>query len=389
VQTFALLLDSWRLLVSRRLFWLTLALNVLVVVLYGSLAITENGVSIGFGLWEIESERFRMGTGLAQSTLLPFINYMLISFWLAWIATGLGLISTASIFPDFLADGAVDMVLAKPISRAKIFIVKYLGGLLFVTLQVSLFCIASFFVARWRIGEWQWMLFAAIPVVVVFFSYLYAVSVLIGVLTRSSIAAILGAAIFWLCLWAVQGAEKIAHNVAIGFDVRTELQERMLARDEAELAEMTARGVGREDNKFERLRGQIETDRTELASAQEYTDTAETWHFWLYGLTSVAPKTQATIGLLDRWFAGENQDTTLTQMLMSTSNRREERLREFAEGHVPKDDRELERMSEVVAQERMMEAEAARPIEWVIGTSLLFEVFVVLIALGVFVRRDF
>ena len=92
---------------------------------------------------------------------------------------------------------------------------------------------------------------------------------------------------------------------------------------------------------------------------------------------------------LDRWFAGENQDTTLTQMLMSTSNRREERLREFAEGHVPKDDRELERMSEVVAQERMMEAEAARPIEWVIGTSLLFEVFVVLVALGIFVRRDF
>ena len=63
------------------------------------------------------------------------------------------------------------------------------AGLLFVALQVAIFATASYFVIGIRGGSWEPGVFLAIPLVVCFFSYLYAVSVFFGVLTRSTLAA--------------------------------------------------------------------------------------------------------------------------------------------------------------------------------------------------------
>ena len=60
------------------------------------------------------------------------------------------MISTASLFPDFLAGGAVDLYLSKPISRLRLFLFKYSCGLLFVALQIGCFCLASFLVIGLR-----------------------------------------------------------------------------------------------------------------------------------------------------------------------------------------------------------------------------------------------
>ena len=75
------------------------------------------------------------------------------------------------------------------------------------------------------IKTWQWMLLAAIPVVVLFFSYIYAVSALVGVATRSSIAAILAAALFWLAIWAVQSAEQVSLTIATQFTAVAEIRD--------------------------------------------------------------------------------------------------------------------------------------------------------------------
>ncbi len=390
MQTFALLLDSWRLLVSRKLFWLTLVLNVLVVVLYGSIAITESGVSLGFGLWEIESEQFRAGSGLAKTVLLPFINYQLISFWLAWVATGLGLITTASIFPDFLAEGAIDMVLAKPMSRAKAFFVKYLGALLFVVMQVTIFCLGSFIVARVRLGEWQWMLFASIPLVTLFFSYIYCVSVLVGVMTRSSIAAILAAAIFWMSLWAVQSAERVTHRIYAGFAIEVELREKMLARDKVDFDAMTAKGMTSDDNAYERLRGEIESLDKRIDDRRATRDTAASWFNGFHLASSALPKTQATISLLDRWFASNSdQPTSLTEMLMTTASRRRAQRDLDAADFVPETDDDVERLVGRRTDARVTREENERSLPWVLGTSVAFELAVLGVAVWIFRRRDF
>src|SRR5580692_11650279 len=94
-------------------------------------------------------------------------------------------------FPDLLTGGSIDLYLSKPISRLRLFLTKYFTGLLFVGFQVGAFSAASFLVLAIRGQVWIWGVFLAIPIVLVFYSYLYCVCVLIGVLTRSTLTAIL------------------------------------------------------------------------------------------------------------------------------------------------------------------------------------------------------
>src|SRR5439155_22018452 len=106
-----------------------------------------------------------------------------IKWWLSFIATILALISTASIFPDFITGGSIDLYLSKPIGRLRLFLTKYATGLLFVALQVLVFSLASFVVIGVRGKSWEPGIFLAVPLVVSFFSYIYCVCVLIGIVT--------------------------------------------------------------------------------------------------------------------------------------------------------------------------------------------------------------
>ena len=98
------------------------------------------------------------------------------------------------LFPDLITGGTIDLYLSKPLSRLRLFIIKYLTGLLFVALQGrGVFRVGSFRGVRRcvRAHEWKPSLFLAIPIVVCMFSYLFGFCVLLGVWSRSTIAAIL------------------------------------------------------------------------------------------------------------------------------------------------------------------------------------------------------
>ncbi len=204
-QTFALLLDAYRDLNSRKMFWIVLILSTLVAASFAAVGLTPDGFKIFF--WNLSSPV------LNSRNILPgdfyktiFLTYG-INFWLTWLATVLALISTASLFPDFLAGGAVDLYLSKPISRLRLFLTKYLCGLLFVALQIGCFCAASFLVIGFRGGAWEPGIFLAVPIVVLFFSYLFCFCVLIGVGTRSTVAAVLLTFLFWVFVFGVHTTE--------------------------------------------------------------------------------------------------------------------------------------------------------------------------------------
>ena len=55
----AMLLDAYRALNARKLFWLTLGLSFLVVLSFGSIGFNEQGMSIYFGLKQIDSDFIR------------------------------------------------------------------------------------------------------------------------------------------------------------------------------------------------------------------------------------------------------------------------------------------------------------------------------------------
>ncbi len=184
----AMIIDAYRQLSAAKLFWLTLGLSILVVLLYGSIGFNDAGMTMLFGLFEVESEFITEGSPWARGLYLGIYSNFLITIWLSWVATVLALISTCSIFPDFVSEGSIELSLSKPISRIHIFAMKFFVSMLFVMLQVSIFCFGIFLCVGLRIGEWNWMIFIAIPIVTLFYSYLFSVTVFTGMITKSGIS---------------------------------------------------------------------------------------------------------------------------------------------------------------------------------------------------------
>ncbi len=209
----AMLLDSYRELNSKKLFWVILVISAMVVLTYASIGFDETGMSMFFGLWHTENELLTKGSFMSSLLYRSIFSTFMVGIWLAWIATILALVSTTTIFPDFVTGGAIDLVLSKPIRRVTVFFMKFATSLLFVLLQVTLFCVGVFLCMGIRLGDWEWKIFAAIPVVTLFFSYLFSVNVLFGVWTRSALAALLITMVLWTSLWSVNQAETILNVV--------------------------------------------------------------------------------------------------------------------------------------------------------------------------------
>ena len=217
----AMSIDAYRQLSAARLFWLTLGLSGLVVILYGSIGFNDQGVTMLFGLFDVESEYITEGSMWARG-LYVGIYSVLVTIWLAWVATILALISTCSIFPEFVSEGTIELSLSKPITRIRLFMMKYLVSMLFVMLQVSIFCLGIFLCVGLRLGEWNWMIFVAIPIVSLFYSYLFAVTVLVGMMTKSGIAALLVTGVFWMTLFSVSVSEGALTTIVTGEEVQIE-----------------------------------------------------------------------------------------------------------------------------------------------------------------------
>lgn len=371
----ALLHDAYRELNARKLFWITLAISGIVVFTYASIGFNESGVSMLFGFKQIDSEYLNSGSRWARALYMGIFSDFIVTIWLSWVAVILALISTCTIFPDFLAGGAIDVVLSKPIHRVTLFAMKYLSSLLFVVLQVTLFCVGIFLCVGWRLGEWNWTIFAAIPLVTIFFSYLYSMSVLTAVLTRSAITSLLLTLLFWFSLWGVQTAEGSLKQFRIRFQVVAETAQSRIDRIESNLAELDdpdnpAHAAARAD-----VERRLEDARREKADADNAEAALSDWHGPVETMLFVLPKTGQTIGLLSRWLK-DPDGLSITAMMrgdMSGSG--------SSTFFPDKTDVEMTRRLEAQLDEV--------PIWYIIGTSLCFEAVVLGAACVVFVRRDF
>ena len=210
IQTLALLHAAYRELNARKLFWVTLALSGLVVAAMAIVGLNEDGLTI---LWWQFDLAFLNTKIMPVDVFYKFIFAQLaVPYWLAWLATILALISTASIFPDMVSGGSIDILLSKPIGRARLFLTRYVTGLLFVLLQVGVFTIAAFLVIGIRGGSWEPWILISIPLVLLFYSYLFSVCALLGTITRSTIASFLITMLFWLLVFGVNSGEPVSYT---------------------------------------------------------------------------------------------------------------------------------------------------------------------------------
>lgn len=391
-QTLAIFMDAYRGLKARKMFWIVLIISGLVVAAFACLGITPKGLK--FIVWELQF-------GPTTRVLAPGVFYkslfvgLGIKFWLAWLATILALISTAGLFPAFIARGSIDLVVARPISRWRLFLTQYAAGLLFVTLQIGVFCLASFLVIGIRGGAWEPGIFLAIPLVVCFFSYLFSICALLGLLTRSTVASLLLTLLAWFLLFSL-------HTSEVGLLAFKLQAEKELARVRRQIDGLDARSpasqaatkdaptpdAGQDPSAGERKRLQDKYD-----AKASLIGTLGRVHRVLYGAKTVLPKTSETIGLLERVLI---RTADLPGQKSPSSADRPPDDWEQAEGDSPAPTAATAATrtgrSDNAAQgpgPELANTLRSRSVGWILGTSLAFEAVMLALGSWVFSRRDF
>lgn len=364
MQTFALLKDAYLELNHRKLFWVTLALSGLGVLSFAMIGNDQEGLTILH--WSIPIPFFSTDF-IPRADFYKFVFATLgVGYWLSWIATILALISTAGIFPEFVGSGSIDLMLSKPIGRTRLFLTKFMVGLLFVALQVTVFTSASIVIIGIRGGAWEPWLLLAIPLVVVFYSYLFCVQAVVGMISRSAIASIIAVMIFWMACFGLQAADGIVMMGRVMSEVSAEKLEKQLEGqttmlERADESKRPARVV-----KVEKLQAEFDEAQHELSIWQ-------TVGWWVHAANTVLPKTGETTDLLIRTLEdkaglvspGPPSDEENAYMFGMEVNRAEyiEALEsEYDKSHSPM---------------------------WILGTSLLFEAGVLAFGALWFSRRDF
>jgi hypothetical protein len=360
-QTLAILVDGYRELEARRLFWITILLSAVLVVAFAT---------IGYDVTGLKVLVYHFAVPHADVIYRTIFSTVLIGFWLTWAATVLALVSTAGIFPDFISGGSIDLYLAKPIGRVRLFLTKYVSGLLFVTLQVVVVIAGSFIVLGLRGHMWRPTLFWGIPIVLCFFSYLFAICVLLGMLTRSTIAALLLTILFWTMFALLDRAEPqmlMARNM---YEYQANYNERRAQTTEANLRRV------QQDPKASALVASMQIQLDEARrQADENHHTARIWgnfHNVIYAIKTVTPKTTDTIELLDRYLFPHVGEAQLAAGVDQEGGDAADQRGAMMEG----------------AKETVQDLRKRSP-AWVVGTSLAFEAVVVLWAGWLFWRRDF
>lgn len=406
MKTWALFVDAYRELNSKKLFWITMLLSGLVVAIFGAIGLRPNGIGI---LW------FTIPSDVVNSELVDAATFYKsiftgfgVRFWLSIIATVLALVTTAGMIPDFISGGSIELMLSKPVSRTRLYLTKFATGLLFVGLQVGVFSVASMLVIGIRGGVWEPGILLAIPIVVLFYSYLFSVCALIGLVTRSTLAALLLTVLLWFVLFLLNSADETlllfktqTENRVVQQSSQLETQRDRLvslrsasngetevgapdANETAPEEDETGGFLGRIGDEFregqriedmdeedlasqiERLEDQIRVNETDLEETEAAADSLAAWHGRIVAVKTVLPKTRDTLNLLDRYLIS---DQAIEE---SGESRRGQGNDEFNEAGV-----------------QMTQELRDRSIWWVIGTSLIFEAFILALGSWIFSRRDF
>ncbi len=269
MQFRAILLDSLRESLDRKVFWALLLISAIVAAAMASIGFAPDHISI-FGKLQTMTTEFNPQTVEGRGNILDIVIRLVTDVVLNWIGMLLILVATAGFLPTMLERGAIDVVLAKPIGRTRLFLYKYAAAMVFVLLQASIFAALVFLVMGLRWGVWAPRFLIVVPLAVLLFSYLYCVSALVAVTTRSTLAAIL----ITIAAWFVFTVPQTVKQTMDGFGVdrantwyRLADAARWIPPKTADIAYLAARSAGTSRG-LNRIFGDVPADASPTERAQ-------------------------------------------------------------------------------------------------------------------------
>lgn len=234
----ALFKDALYQVLDNRVFRLLAVLTLVLVLPTFLIAAKEDSVVLLFGWKEYYYENifafFNMpfpGKEDANETLIQFIQLALVDRFVGTFGIMFSVAATAFFVPRMIEKGSADMLFSKPVSRFALMFSRHLAGLIFVAL------LSTILVGGMHLGfmtqsgysdpGFLWSIFTLIYL----FAILHTVSVVVGVFTRSTVAAIL----LTLMFMAFNGCVHIGWTIKEMAHDRIDLEE--ITNDQVDEAE--------------------------------------------------------------------------------------------------------------------------------------------------------
>lgn len=204
----AILLDTARELLFRRTLVVYTVLVTLVLALFALALRTDvaDGVLASVSLFGAEGSatpeglRFGGAAGEQPSVAIEsFVGWVQFGTSLALYGIGvlLSVFATAGLIPRMLEPGTIDLLLSKPVGRARLFLARALGGLLAASANLVYMVVGLGVILALKTGVWNAGFFLTGLLMAVYFGCLLGFMALAGVLFRSAgVTTMLAAAIF-------------------------------------------------------------------------------------------------------------------------------------------------------------------------------------------------
>jgi ABC-type transport system involved in multi-copper enzyme maturation permease subunit len=232
----ALVLDALYQVLDNSVFRILVMLTAVPVLGTVLIQFQEQDLAVLFGVWSWSYEDIVGGFGVpmegGMDLRVLFIEgyHRIVVMFLGGTIGVLFCVAATSFFvPRMIEKGAADILFHKPISRLLLFLSRYLSGLIFVgilaTVMVSGVYLGLFVVSQHHDPGILW----AAPTMVYMFGLVYSVAMLIGVLTRSTVASILLTVLFFF-------GNGCVHQIWEGVDQAREMSS-LLTNQEAESEE--------------------------------------------------------------------------------------------------------------------------------------------------------
>jgi ABC-type transport system involved in multi-copper enzyme maturation permease subunit len=115
----------------------------------------------------------------------------------------LALVWAAGFLPSFLDPAAMSVLLVKPASRRSLFLGRFLGVVLYVGVQATIFVGVTYTALGLRTGVWSPAYWLCVPLLLVQFTVFFAFTAILAVTTRNTAGCLVGSALFWIVCWAM------------------------------------------------------------------------------------------------------------------------------------------------------------------------------------------
>ncbi|MBC8451428.1 MAG: ABC transporter permease [Planctomycetes bacterium] len=194
-----LFLDSTLQVLDNKVFRVLVGLAILPILITFVVGIREDSFSLLFGLWELDYPNWisMLGDDPRSALIELFLDVVVNS-----IAGSMGITvcvaATAFFVPRMLEKGSADLVFTKPLGRSVLFLSRYVTGLFFIAALGLFLTVGMYLGVLIASGlSYPGILWSSLTLVYIF-ALVHGVTMLIGLLTRSTPAAmILGIMFFF------------------------------------------------------------------------------------------------------------------------------------------------------------------------------------------------